>query len=83
MTTRDDLYRLIDELPEGDLPIALRLLEGLRCGEDDPVLRALLLAPLDDEPETDAEQAAVAEADEDLKHGRTVSMDEIKREFGL
>jgi hypothetical protein len=83
MTTKDDIHRLIDELPESNLPDALRLLEGLRCGDDDPVLKALLLAPLDDEPETDEERLAVEEAMEDLRQGRVVSMEEIKREFGL
>ena len=49
----------------------------------DPVLRALIEAPEDDEPETDEERAAVAEAYEDLAAGRVVSFEDVKREFGV
>ena len=83
MATRADLHRLVDELPEQEWPLALSLLEGLPCGQVDPFLRVLALAPLDDEPETEEERAAIAEAEEDIRLGHTVSMDEIKREFGL
>jgi len=47
------------------------------------VLHTILTAPEDDEQETDEERAAVAEAREDLKEGRVVSLDEAKRELGL
>lgn len=83
MTTRDELYQMIDNLSESDLPVALSLLQGLRRGEGDPLLRALLLAPLDDEEETEEERAAVEEGKEDIRQGRVVSHEEIKREFGV
>jgi hypothetical protein len=51
--------------------------------DDDPVGLALALAPEDDEPETDEERAAVAEAKEALARGEVVSHADIKREFGL
>lgn len=38
-------------------------------------------APLDDEPETEEERQAVAEAEADIAAGRTVSLDELLREF--
>jgi len=79
MTTRTDRYRLIDELPEGELPAAQRFLEGLQSGSHDPLLEALLQAPWDDEPETEEERAAVAEAHEDLRAGRVVSHEEARR----
>ncbi len=82
MTTRDDLHQLIEELPESDLPLYLGLLDRYRHGEDDPLLRKLLLAPFDDEPVTEEERAAVEEALEDIRHGRVVSHEEIMREFG-
>ncbi|MBI3979616.1 MAG: hypothetical protein HY331_15655 [Chloroflexi bacterium] len=81
MTTRDDLYRLIDELPEGDLEVAKRLLEDLTSG--DPVLRALATASVDDEPETEEERLAVEEGKADLAAGRVVSLEDVKRELGL
>ena len=80
MMTRDTLYRLVDELPDDAMDAAAEYLAALR---DDPLLRALLAAPWDDEPETDAERAAVAEAEEDFRAGRVVSLDDVKRELGL
>jgi hypothetical protein len=40
-------------------------------------------APVDNEPETDEERAAVAEAREDLAAGRAVSHEQIRRELGI
>jgi hypothetical protein len=82
MTIKEDLYRLVDELPESELHAAKRFLEYLR-NMGDPVLRAMLEAPEDDEPETDEEKAAIAETKEDFKSGQVVSHEELKREFGL
>ena len=82
MTIKDDLHRLVDELPEEELHGAKRYLEYLR-NMGDPVLRALREAPIDDEPETPEERAAVLEAYKDLAEGRVVSFDEIKREFDV
>ena len=50
MPTRDSFHRLIDELPESELAAAQRFLHYLGATAD-PVLRALLEAPVDDEPE--------------------------------
>lgn len=80
---RDQLHRLIDEIPEGKLSDAWRLLKIVRDADEDPVRHALANAPLDDEPETEEERASAAEADADFKAGRTMSMDELKRELGL
>jgi CO dehydrogenase/acetyl-CoA synthase beta subunit len=82
MTIKEELHRLVDELPEGESHTAKRFLEYLR-NMGDPVLRAMLEAPEDDEPETEEERAAVTEAQEDFKAGRVVSHQELKREFGL
>ncbi len=38
-------------------------------------------APVDDEPYTDADEAAGREAEEDLKEGRTVSLNEFAKKF--
>jgi hypothetical protein len=76
MPTRDTLYRLIDELPESELAVAECFLNYLRATAD-PVLRGLLEAPLDSEPETEEECRAVQEAREKLARG------EVRRELGL
>ena len=81
MTSKRILHQLVDSLPEGALAEAERHLRALQT--DDPVARAHLLAPDDDEAETEDERRAVAEARADFEAGHVVSMDEIKREFGV
>lgn len=68
MLTREQLHALIDALPEDDLTRAARAIEEVT----DPVLRALLLASEDDEPETDDEIAAVAEAKAQVAAGELI-----------
>ena len=82
MSIKEELHRLVDELPDSESHAAKRFLEYLR-NMGDPMMRALLEAPEDDEPETQEERAAVAEAYEDIAAGRVVTMEEIKHEFGL
>lgn len=49
--------------------------------DEDPVLRALREAPLDDEPETEEERAAIAEAIEDERAGRLIPHEEVRRRW--
>jgi hypothetical protein len=76
-TGRQDLHTLVDHLPPGEVPAARKILRALM----DPVELSLLSAPLDDEPETEDERAAVeralAEPYPDTPH------EEVLREFGL
>jgi hypothetical protein len=81
MSARDSLHRLIDELPESELAAAERFLHYLRATTD-PVLRALLEAPPDDEPETEEERQAVQEAREELARGEVRTLEEVRRELG-
>jgi hypothetical protein len=48
MTVKERLHHLVDALPESEAPTATRILEAL-VATADPVLRAHLLAPEDDE----------------------------------
>ena len=70
MSTKEILHRLVDQLPEAESVEAERLLKALQI--QDPVLRAIALAPVDDEPETDEERAAVQEALDELARGGLV-----------
>ena len=81
-TTRDALHRLVDELPKRELSAARRYLEYLR-NTGDPVLRAFLEAPADDEELSEDEAEALREAYEDVRAGRLTSLEEVKRELGL
>ena len=79
---RDEVRALVDGLPEDELPAARRYLEYLR-DLGDPVLRAALRAPLDDEPETAEEAAAVRAGSDEAAQGETLSTEKLRRELGL
>ena len=81
MTTKEALHRLVDRLPESELAAAHRLLEYLHAGGD-PVLRAFLAAPEDDEAETPEEATAVREARERVRSGEVTSHEDLARELG-
>ncbi len=78
--SRERLHQLADKLPQKNLSVAQRLLEELKSGSD-PVLQGILNAPLDDEPVTKQEEAAIAEGLADYKAGRVVSHEEVRRRF--
>jgi hypothetical protein len=82
MAPRDNLHRLVDTLPESELERAERVLEALRQVAEPPY-RPLEDAPLDNEPETPEERAAVDEARTDVAAGRVISHEEAKRRWGL
>ena len=75
---RERIHRLVDRLPEEELPTARRVLEGLRSLSD-PVLRALLDAP-EEEPISEEERAALREAEEDVRRGRVRPLEEYLTE---
>lgn len=79
---RERLYRLVDQIPDGEVHAAERYLEYL-AEQSDPVMRSLMSAPEDDEPVTPEEEEAVQEALEDVAAGRTHSLEEVKQELGL
>ena len=69
-STKADLHRLIDDLDEEQ---ASRLLQIV----SDPLERSLMLAPLDDEPLTDEDKAAIAEGEAAYRRGDWVSDDDL------
>jgi len=89
--SKEDLHRLVDELPASTEETALRILRCLRdesqsdlaaaLAEDpeDPFLRALAAAPEDDEPETPEEAEAVRVAIEESDRGESIPWEEVKR----
>lgn len=82
MTAREALHLLVEDLPESELPTAHRVLEALHATTD-PVLRALIGAPADDEPDDDDLDGGLSEARADASQGNTVSNEEALRQLGL
>jgi len=81
MSDKAILHQLIEDLPESELVAAERFLAYPRDMAD-PVRRALLTAPWDDEPETEEERQAVQGAREELARGETIPDAELWRRLG-
>jgi hypothetical protein len=81
MSIREDIYQIVDELPESALPALLQHLQLLRMAETDSLARALLNAPIDDEPYTDKERAEDAEARQEYLRGETRDWDDFQAEL--
>lgn len=79
MTAKEKLLQRVTRLSETEAEETLRLLDD----RDDPVVVAFREAPEDDEPWTETDEAALAEADADFAAGRTVSLEEIERKYGI
>ena len=75
-TTREKLRELIEHLPDEQLERAARLLSELSqlTQSFDEFLAS---APLDDEPTTDDDRAAIAEGREDDRSGRTIPLSNV------
>ena len=80
MTIKEDLHRMVDELPKKELPVAKRYLEYLR-NMGDPVLRSFMEAPEDDEEETEEETAMIEEARQEYLRGEARPWEEVREEL--
>jgi ethanolamine utilization microcompartment shell protein EutL len=76
---RQQAHALLDMLPAEKLNAVRSLLEVMV----DPVSRALANAPVDDEPTTEDEERAVAEAREWLKNNPGIPFEQVVTEIGL
>jgi ethanolamine utilization microcompartment shell protein EutL len=76
---RQQAHALLDMLPVEKLNAVRSLLEVMV----DPVSRALANAPVDDEPTTEDEERAVAEAREWLKNNPGIPFEQVVTEIGL
>lgn len=76
---RENAHRLIDRLPEFQLPALVGLLETI-VG---PVAADLRNASIEDEDITEDLARAVAEADEWSKHNKPIPHDEVLADVGL
>ncbi len=79
MTAKEQLLERVHGLSEEQAADALQLLDE----RADPVTRAFRDAPADDEPWTEADEAAMAEVEADRAAGiPTISLEQLKRELG-
>ncbi len=76
---RQQAHAYLDHLPAAQVSAVRGLLESML----DPVSRALANAPIDDEPVTEEEERAVAEARESLKRNGGVSFEQVVAELGF
>ena len=77
MTAKEKLRERVETLTEEQAAEALRLLDR----RIDPLTAVLDHAPLDDEPVTQEEDAAVQIAREEIARGETISLDEFRAEL--
>jgi len=77
--TRQHVHQMVDRLTPDELAALEKQLES----KLDPFSEKLANAPIDDEPVTEEERKAIAEAEEWLNHNEPVPMKDILAEFGL
>ena len=77
MTAKEKLRERIETFTEEEAAETLRLLDR----RTDPLTVLLDNAPLDDEPVTEEEEAAVQIARDEIARGVTISLDELDAEL--
>lgn len=77
MTAKEQLRERIEQLTEEEAAETLRLLDQ----RTDSLTILLDNAPLDDEPVTEEEEAAVQIAREEIARGETISLEELRAEL--
>lgn len=79
MTVKERLHNAVETMTDEEASAALRTLAD---ASGDPVVWMLDHAPLDDEPETEEERRAVAEAHADRERGiKPVPLESVLAEF--
>src|SRR5580704_6697893 len=77
--TRSHVHELVDQLPAAQLDALEIILKPML----DPLSRKLALAPADDEPFTDEDRQAVAEAEAWLDHNEPIPLESVLADLGL
>jgi hypothetical protein len=76
---RQHVHALVDQLDAGQLVAIGQLLEVMT----DPIARSLANAPVESEPVSAEEAAALDEAHSSIQRGEGIPHEEIMHEFGL
>ena len=86
-TTKANLYRLIEQLPESATRLAEKMLQAMIAEfpqETDSKTRLLAMlaaAPQDDEQLTQEELAAINQSRASISRGEGITLDELKKEL--
>lgn len=81
---KEELYRLIDALPEKEIAAAKRFLEFLVIQPDEESWDEFLKnPPIDDEPLTEDDLRDIEEGEKAIAEGKVKSWEQVKREYGL
>jgi hypothetical protein len=80
---RRQAHALLDLLPPAKLSAVRRVLEVMVDPDDEPLARSLANAPVESEPVSAEEAAALDEAHASIARGEGIPHEEILREFGL
>jgi len=80
LNEKQQAHTLIERLDSKQISTAVRFLEFMLL---DPLARSLTTAPIDDEPVSPEEAAALDQARASLDRGEGIPHEEILREFGL
>ena len=82
-TIRTEVHKLIDDLPETDIYLLLRVIKGLKDSSPDLLQHLLHNAPCDDELLTKDEHILYEEVRMKANNDGILSHQEILKEFGL
>lgn len=81
---KEELYRLVDALPEQEISTAKRFLEFLIVKPGKESWEELLKnPPIDDEPLSADDLKTISEAEKDIAEGRIKPWEQVKRELRL
>lgn len=78
-TQREHAQQLLNHLAPDQVDAMVHLMEVML----DPLSRKLALAPIDDEPFTEQDRQAVAEADQWLQRNPPIPLENVLADFGL
>jgi hypothetical protein len=77
--TRSHVHALVDQLPSGQLAAVETLLQSML----DSLAKKLADAGIDDEPFTEEDRQAVAEAEEWSRHNKPIPLEDVLADLGL
>ena len=80
--TREEVKDLIDCVPTDELLVVKRYIQYI-IDTQDPLLKMLADAPVDDEPLDNSDLVALKEAWEDVAAGNLVSNETLKKRLGI